>query len=197
MNDGAGETQRQKQVEEEMKGNLGNGENVCFSQNKDDWRTPQKLFDDLNAEFNFGLDAAADKNNSKCGARYCDKIGNALTVDWKYHSQGLPIFLNPPYGDNKKFIEKAYKESQNGATVVCLIPSRTDTQWWHDYVMKSEEIRFFRGRLYFDDAIWPAPFPSCIVVFKNRDSAMPRLSVCDARKYRNYTNKNIQREPPP
>lgn len=180
-----------------MKGNMGNGQHVCFSKNKDDWRTPQKLFDDLNAEFNFGLDAAADKENSKCGPSYCDKIGNGLSVDWHYHSRGLPIWLNPPYSDNKNFIKKAYEESRRGATVVCLIPSRTDTQWWHDYIMKADQIRFFRGRLYFDDAVWPAPFPSCIVIFRNHNGLLPMISAIDARKYRNYTNEHIQRDVTP
>lgn len=174
-----------------MKGNLGNGNNVCFSKNKDDWRTPQRLFDDLNKEFDFEVDAAATKENTKCGWKY---FTDALSsIPWMTLGS-TRFFLNPPYGKNKEFIKRAYEESLKGATVVCLIPSRTDTQWWHDYVMKSSEIRFFRGRLYFDDAVFPAPFPSCIVVFKNHSETMPSLSVCDARKYRNYTNANIQRE---
>ena len=177
-----------------MKGNMGNGEHVCFSSGKDDWRTPQKLFDDLDTEFHFGLDAAADANNSKCGNFYCDKLGDALSINWKQHSQGLPIWVNPPYTNNRKFVEKAYTESVNGAIVVCLIPSRTDTIWWHEYIMKSYEIRFLRGRLYFDDAIWPAPFPSCIVVFKQHHGMFPIISAIDARKYRNYTNDKVQRE---
>ena len=172
---------------------MGNGNHVCFSKNKDDWRTPQKLFDDLNQEFDFGLDAAADKNNSKCGGSYCDKIGDGLKCNWLYHSQRKSIWLNPPYSENISFVKKAYDESKNGATVVCLIPSRTDTVWWHDYVMRADEIRFLRGRLYFDDAIWPAPFPSCIVVFREHTRQYPRLMAIDARKYRNYDNKNIQR----
>lgn len=176
-----------------MKGNLGNGEHVCSSKNKDDWCTPQKLYDDLNQEFCFGLDAAASKSNSKCGGSYCDIICDGLKVDWYYHSRHQPIFINPPYSKNVSFIKKAYEESVKGATVVCIVPSRTDTVWWHEYVMHSSEIRFLRGRLYFDDAIWPAPFPSCIVVFKYGKSN-PILSAIDARKYRNYTNKNVQRD---
>src|SRR5512137_2021725 len=107
-----------------MKGNMGNGQHVCFSKNKDDWRTPQKLFDDLNTEFTFGLDAAADEKNAKCFAYY-SHFDKTLELDWYERAQHHPIWLNPPYSDNKNFIKKAYEESKRGATVVCLIPSRT------------------------------------------------------------------------
>jgi site-specific DNA-methyltransferase (adenine-specific) len=74
--------------------------------------------------------------------------------------------MNPPYGRNiSKWIKKAHDESQKGALVVCLIPSRTDTKWWHDYVMKSSEIRFVSGRLSFGNQNQSAPFPSSIVIF--------------------------------
>jgi site-specific DNA-methyltransferase (adenine-specific) len=144
---------------------------VHYSSKSDEWETPQDLFDKLNDEFHFTLDAAATSKNSKCGPRYMDMLGDALTMDWKYHSQGGSIFLNPPYGRKiGKFVQKAYEESLKGVTVVCLIPARTDTRWFHDYCVKGE-IRFLKGRLKFknrdgDPLPTPAPFPSMVVVFK-------------------------------
>jgi phage N-6-adenine-methyltransferase len=165
-----------------MKGNMGNREHVCFSSGKDDWGTPQKLFDLLNGEFAFECDLAATEQNTKCNVYYDD----ALERDWaKFKSS----FLNPPYTQNKAFIKKAYEESLKGTTIVCLVPSRTDTLWWHDYCMKANELRFMKGRLYFNDEINPAPFPSCIVVFKNHDQSYPSISAIDARLYRNYKSK--------
>jgi site-specific DNA-methyltransferase (adenine-specific) len=153
---------------------------VVFSRQSDEWETPQALFDLLDKEFHFTLDAAATKDNSKCGPRYADKIGGSLTINWAQHSQGGAIWLNPPYSKIKDFIKKAYEESLKGSTVVCLIPSRTDTRYWHDYVMKAAEIRFIKGRLKFGGATNGAPFPSCIVVFDNcysrEDNDLPRVS---------------------
>ena len=125
-----------------------------------EWTTPQKLFDELNLEFKFTLDPCSTHENAKC-ARHFTRDDDGLTKDW----QGT-VFVNPPYGrEIGKWIKKAYDESQKGATVVCLIPSRTDTAYWHDYVMKGQ-IRFIRGRLKFGDGNNPAPFPSAIVVFR-------------------------------
>lgn len=175
-----------------MNANLGNGNHVCFKSGRDDWQTPQKLFEDLNGEFHFGLDAAASIHNSKCGDMFLGEGCNSLEVDWKCVSDSKPIWLNPPYSQNLAFIKKAYTESLNGAIVVVLIPSRTDTIWWHDYIMKAAEIRLLRGRLYFDDAIYPAPFPSAIAIFNNKVSQL-KITAIDARKYRNYTMKNCSK----
>jgi len=124
-----------------------------------EWTTPQKLFDELNQEFGFTLDPCSTHENAKC-ERHFTRDDDGLTKDW----QGT-VFVNPPYGrEIGKWIKKAYEESQKGATVVCLIPSRTDTAYWHDYVMKGQ-IRFIRGRLKFGGGNNPAPFPSAIVVF--------------------------------
>ena len=91
--------------------------------------------------------------------------------------------MNPPYGrEISKWLEKAYNESLQGATVVCLIPSRTDTKYWHNYVMKSSEIRFIKGRLKFGKAINSAPFPSAIVIFNSRNypgRKIPIISTVD------------------
>ena len=136
---------------------------VHFSSKTDLWATPQNFFDRLDSEFNFTLDPCSDGNNNKC-KRYFTKEDDGLVQDWS----GETVFMNPPYGRViGDWIKKAYKESLNGATVVCLIPSRTDTKYWHEYVMKAEEIRFVKGRLKFGDSSNSAPFPSAVVIFRN------------------------------
>ena len=134
-----------------------------FTSARTDWSTPQGLFDELDAEFHFSDDLCADLHNAK--------IPNALRAEDLWSSLARPWegvgWLNPPYGRRiGEWVQKAYEASQLGATIVCLLPSRTDTAWWHDYVMKSQEIRFIRGRLKFSGAHWNAPFPSVVVVFK-------------------------------
>lgn len=128
-----------------------------------EWGTPQALFDELDAEFGFTLDAAASLHNHKCD-NYFTVEDDALSRDW----DGV-VWLNPPYGRVLRFwIRKAFEESLRGSTVVCLIPARTDTAWWHDYVMGAE-VRFLRGRVKFvrDDGFsGSAPFGSAVVVFR-------------------------------
>jgi site-specific DNA-methyltransferase (adenine-specific) len=132
-----------------------------FTSNTDLWSTPQKFFDELNKEFTFKLDVCANDTNHKV-SRYFTKETNGLEQDWHPHT----CWMNPPYGrEIKHWVKKAYEESLLGAVVVCLLPSRTDTTWWHDYVMKSKDIRFIRGRLKFGDSVNSAPFPSAVVVF--------------------------------
>ena len=124
------------------------------------WETPQDLFDNLNAEFNFTLDPCCTKETSKCDKFFTPDDG--LLQDW---SKDI-VFMNPPYGRKIGYwMKKAFLESRKGATVVCLIPSRTDTAWWHDYAMKGE-IRFIRGRLKFSGAKCSAPFPSAVIIFR-------------------------------
>ena len=128
-----------------------------------EWETPQYLFDQLNEEFHFTLDVCATKDNAKC-PKYYDIETNGLDQKWEGS-----CFMNPPYGrDIDLWLRKAYESSLEGALVVCLIPSRTDTRWWHEYVMKGE-IRFLRGRLKFGKALNSAPFPSAVVVFRPRE----------------------------
>ena len=135
-----------------------------FSSKTDDWATPQEFFDDLNATFYFTLDPCASHENHKC-AKYYTREDDGLSKSWA----GETVFVNPPYGrDIKKWVKKAYEESKH-ATVVCLIPARTDTSYWHDYCMKGEII-FIRGRLKFGNSKQSAPFPSAVVVFKKEAS---------------------------
>ena len=133
-----------------------------FSSRCEDWETPQDLFDKLNDEFQFQIDVCATANNAKC-PHFFSPADNGLNKDWR----GLRCWMNPPYGKYiRQWMAKAYTESQLGALVVCLVHSRTDTRWWHDYAMKADEIRFIRGRLKFGNGKQSAPFPSCILVFR-------------------------------
>ncbi len=136
---------------------------VHFSSETDEWPTPGNLFAELDAEFRFTLDVCASADNAKC-ERYFDRRMNGLTQTWT----GM-CWMNPPYGRTiGLWIRKAHESSMEGATVVCLIPARTDTEWWHKYVVKADEVRFVRGRLRFGNATSGAPFPSAIVVFRAR-----------------------------
>lgn len=140
---------------------------VHFSSRTDEWETPFSLFKILNKEFNFTLDPCATRQNAKCKRFYTKEV-DGLSMSWK----GETVFMNPPYGKPIGFwIRKAFEESRCGATVVCLIPARTDTAYWHDYVMKADEIRLIRGRLKFGKARNSAPFPSAIVVFRSKSHA--------------------------
>jgi len=149
---------------------MGINESALMSSERQDWETPQDLFDALNEEFKFTLDAAASKENAKV-TNYYDERLDGLSLPWPGN-----VWLNPPYGRAIKYwIEKAYEESRtNARTVVVLMPARTDTAYFHDYVMKAWEIRFIRGRLKFVGAPASAPFPSMIVVF-HRGKGMPRV----------------------
>ena len=136
---------------------------VMFSSKTDLWSTPQVFFDQLNKEFNFTLDPCATRENAKC-SKYFTKQEDGLKQDWG----GETVFVNPPYGrEIKKWVKKASEESKKpGTTVVMLMPARTDTTYFHDYIYKKvKEIRFIRGRLKFGNAKNSAPFPSMVVIF--------------------------------
>ena len=133
-----------------------------FSSRTDEWATPSRTFQELDAEFHFTLDPCANEENHKC-ARYFTKEQDGLAQDWG----GQVVFCNPPYGRAiAAWVRKAVEESRKpGTQVVMLIPARTDTAYFHDYIYhKAREIRFIRGRLHFNDA-GRAPFPSMIVIF--------------------------------
>jgi len=132
-----------------------------LSSKTDLWSTPQDFFDALDAEFHFNTDVCATADNAKCKVFYSPE-DDGLNIAW--HGT---CFMNPPYGRTiGAWMEKAYVESRfYGHTVVCLVPARTDTAWWHDYAMKGE-IRFIRGRLKFGGSKNSAPFPSAVVIFR-------------------------------
>ncbi len=126
----------------------------------DMWETPQYFFNELNNEFHFATDVCAIAENAKCN-KYFTPEQNGLLQNW----QGR-CWMNPPYGRQiGTWIQKAYESAIKGATVVCLLPSRTDTRWFHNFCMKSSDIRFIKGRLKFGNSKNPAPFPNMIVVF--------------------------------
>ncbi|ARM68492.1 DNA N-6-adenine-methyltransferase [Staphylococcus haemolyticus] len=141
--------------------------NVHFSSKSNEWTTPQHLFDELNQEFNFTLDPCATEENAKCSKHFTIE-DDGLSKDWSNDV----VFMNPPYGrEIKKWIKKAYEESLNGATVVCLIPARTDTMYWHDFIFdKADDIRFLKGRLKFGNGKNSAPFPSAIIIYECKEA---------------------------
>lgn len=132
-----------------------------FTSTTDLWETPQAFFDQLNAEFCFSLDACALPWNAKC-ERYYTPEQDGLSQIWT----GV-VWCNPPYGRKiGKWVEKAASSVAEGATVVMLLPARTDTQWFHRYIYHQAEIRFVPGRLKFVGAKWNAPFPCMVVIFR-------------------------------
>lgn len=136
------------------------GIEVHFSSATDLHATPQDFYDALHAEFGFQTDVCATEENAKC-AHYFTVDDDGLSQSWERN-----CWMNPPYGKTiGAWMRKAYESSLNGATVVCLVPARTDTRWWHDYAMKGE-IRFIKGRLKFGGAKNSAPFPSAVVIFR-------------------------------
>lgn len=129
---------------------------------KDDWQTPKDLFLALDAVFHFTLDPCSTHENALCAKHYT-KQEDGLSQNWG----GEIVFMNPPYcRETGKWIEKAYRESENGATVVCLIPARPDTSYWQEIILPyAASIRFFRKRIHFSGSKNPAGFPSALVVF--------------------------------
>jgi hypothetical protein len=125
---------------------------VLFKSAKQDWTTPDDVYAVLDAEFHFKYDPCIP--NPQFGQ-------DGLKIFWD-----SPAFVNPPYKEIALWVRHAYNEWKLGKTVVMLIPSRTDTRWWHDYVMEATEIRFIKGRLKFGGAVNSAPFPSAVVVFR-------------------------------
>lgn len=138
----------------------------AFSSQRMDWETPQALFGELDAEFHFTLDAAASDGNAKCADYYTAET-DSLKQDWG----GATVFCNPPYGRAiKNWVRKCSQEaSKPNTTVVMLVPARTDTKWFQNYILHRAEVRFIPGRLHFETNGVPgdaAPFPSMIVVMR-------------------------------
>ena len=137
-----------------------------FDSNRQDWETPKELFDTVDAEFHFTLDAAASENNKKV-KEFISAEQDAMTLSWGKNM----CWLNPPYGKGHKlsaWVKKAYQESLTGATTVMLIPARTNTNWFHDYCLKHGEVRFVRGRPKFGGADHGLPQPLCFIIFRGK-----------------------------
>ena len=137
---------------------------VMFSSEKDDWETPPEFFSEISREFCFDVDVCATPENAKC-ERYFTPEQNGLKQPWR----GV-CWCNPPYGRGVgDWVAKAAESAAGGATVVMLLPARTDTQWFHRYIYHRAEIRFLAGRLKFVGATASAPFPSMLVIFRSEE----------------------------
>lgn len=133
-----------------------------YTSNTDEWATPQELFDQLNNEFCFDLDPCSTDENCKCEKHYT-KDEDGLIQDWS----GRRVFCNPPFSDMRKWVEKCYREGcKDNTLVVMLMPARTDTKYFHDFVLNRSEIRFCEKRLRFGNSNNVAPFPVLIVIFR-------------------------------
>lgn len=139
---------------------------VMFSSKTDEWATPMDFYNNLNEEFHFDLDPCANEYNHKC-EKYFTIEDNGLLQSWAGHN----VFCNPPYGrEIGKWVEKAYKTNKkHGNVVVMLVPARTDTKWFHEYIYHKAEVRFIRGRLKFSGAKFNAPFPCMVVIYKQKE----------------------------
>ena len=142
---------------------------LMFSHENNSWCTPKDFFDKLNEEFNFTLDPCCTKESALC-KKYFTPEDDGLKKSWG----GEVVFCNPPYGKEiKVWVKKCYEESLEGTKIVLLIPARTDTTYFHDYIYGKAEIRLIRGRLKFIDlnSLVPkekwtsAPFPSMLAIF--------------------------------
>lgn len=144
--------------------------NILFSSKTDLWETPKELFGSLQKEFIFDLDVCALPYNSKCLAFY-DPNDDGLKQWW-----GVKNFwwCNPPFGRSVgRWVERGYFFHTLGFRGVMLLPARTDTKWFHDYIYKKDniEIRFIKGRLKFGNAKYNAPFPCMLVIFWGKDGS--------------------------
>ena len=135
---------------------------VMFSQKTDMWSTPQELFDKYDAVYHFETDVCAVAENAKCKNYYTPEM-DGLKQEWK----GV-CWCNPPYG--KQIAKWVKKAAESNATVVMLIPARTDAGWFHDWVLPCGRVEFLRGRIKFGGRKWNAPFPSMVVVFDKKES---------------------------
>lgn len=138
------------------------GSDILFSSKSDEYPTPYDTFNALDYEFHFTLDPCATESNRKC-KKYYSVDTDGLKADWG----GERVFCNPPYSKIKDWVKKCYEESlKPGTLVVMLIPARTETKWFHDYILHRSEVRFIKGRLKFGNSKNNAPFPSMIVIFR-------------------------------
>jgi phage N-6-adenine-methyltransferase len=146
---------------------------VYFSSATDEWATPQNLFDALDRIFHFTLDVCATSANAKCSAFYT-REQDGLSQPWRG-----TIWCNPPYGRAiPRWVERAFEAARAGATVVMLVPARTDTAWWHNYVRRADTVTLLRGRLKFGGTKNSAPFPSAIVTFNSPIRYINECNIC-------------------
>ena len=143
---------------------------VMFSKDSDEWATPKDFYNHLDSLYEFVFDLACSKDNCKTADGFT-LLENALEQDWfqiSLDTDGGWLWCNPPYSKCKEFVDKAYSEMLLGAKIIMLIPSRTDTKWFHSFIYKQAgvEIEFIKGRLKFGEAKNSAPFPSMIVKFE-------------------------------
>jgi len=135
---------------------------VMYSSKSNEWATPIEFYKELDNEFHFNLDPCSDDTNYKC-EKHFTLADDGLSQNWG----GYRVFCNPPYSDIGKWVEKAFREGHKDNTiVVMLIPARTDTKYFHDYILHRSEIRFIKGRLKFGEGKNSAPFPSMVVIFR-------------------------------
>lgn len=147
--------------------------NGLYTSNTAEWSTPQDLFDRLNDEFHFTLDPCSTDENAKCEKHYT-KDQDGLKQSWA----GETVYCNPPYGrEIGAWCRKCYEHFMGGGTAVMLIPARTDTSWFHDWIYGKAEIRFIRGRLRFSNSKSYAPFPSMIVIYGATMNDKPNCPV--------------------
>lgn len=146
---------------------------VHFSSKTDNWATPVDFFNNLDKTFGFTTDVCASHENHKC-KKYYTKEDNGLEQQW----EGV-CWMNPPYGrEISKWVKKAYLSSLTGATVVCLIPSRTDTTYMHEYIFNhAKYIGFVKGRLKFGESKNSAPFPSLVAVFTQKEYDVQSINI--------------------
>ena len=137
--------------------------NVLFSSKSDEWSTPPDIYEEPDKEFNFTLDPCSTQYNHKC-SKYFTAEDDGLSRSWG----GERVFCNPPYSNISEWVKKAWTESTKDNTlVVLLIPARTDTRYFHEYIYNRSEVRFIKGRLRFGEAVNSAPFPSMVVIFRS------------------------------
>lgn len=141
---------------------------VLFSSNSEEWETPQELYNKLDAIFKFELDPCATSKNAKC-FYYYTKERDGLSQNWG----GLRVFCNPPYGRTiGNWVKKSFEtffQNNKADTIVLLLPARTDTNWFHNYIYNKSEIIFLKGRLHFNNSKNAAPFPSMVVIYRGRE----------------------------
>ena len=153
---------------------------VHYSSETNEWATPKYVFDELNDEFNFKLDPCATKENAKT-EKFFTIEDDGLSQEWTDTT-----FMNPPYGrEIKRWVKKAFEESLKGTVVVCLIPARTDTSYWHEYIFeKACEVRFVKGRIKFGDSKQGAPFPSAVVIFNEHNAKDQRYTYMTTQSFK-------------